>query len=427
MKQQRYLTIGLFFAFLLFVSNHAYAGGFQIYQAGSAEAKALGGAVVGRDDLISNAWYNPAALTNFKTDKSMSGVSFVNLTQKYEPGNGLDSMSLNTDRSYLPNSHWVHRASKDVVFALSSSVPFGLGTKWQNDDLKKLLNSGSYNQAPAGGVTQSISLAQKAELQVPYMNGSLAAKVSKKLSLAGGLSLIRADLKLRFLSRATAGAATLWDKAILYHADGTGFGWLAAAHYNADDSLKFGLRYMSKAQIEMTGSVEDHPIVGNTAVRGHLNLPARLTLGTSYELFEGLKLSCDVLWTEWKDYKELRIDNATSWTSKGGFVSDKSWENTLSYHFGVEYDYSEKWAFRLGYSYENSPIPDRTRNLELPGADGHLYAIGIGRKGSKWNWDLAYSYMHGPTTVAGIDALNGQGSFTDGTNQFLSLSLTKMF
>lgn len=427
MKKLRPLPIILFFTLLLFSANSVIAGGFQIYQAGSAEAKGLGAAVVGRDDLISNAWYNPAALTNFKSDKSMYGISFVNLSQEYKPGNGLDSMSINTGIKYLPNSHWVHRASKDAVFSLSSSVPFGLGIDWREDDIRRLMDSGRYNTAPVGGVTKSLGLTQKIELQIPYMNAALATKVSKKLSLAGGLSLIRPEFKMRFLSRGTAGGVTQWDKFILYQADGMGLGWLAAAHYNADDCLKFGLRYMSKAQIDMTGSVEDHPATGNTAVRGYLNLPARLTIGTSYELFEGLKLSCDVLWTEWKDYKELRIDNANSWALPGGFVAEKDWENTFSYHFGAEYDYSEKWVVRLGYSYENSPIPDRTRNLELPGSDGQLYAIGIGRKGRKWNWDIAYSYMHGPTTVAGIDALNGQGSFTDGTNQFLTLSATKMF
>lgn len=431
------LCLAVFFSVLFVsVSTNVFANGFQIYQAGSAEAKGLAAAVVGRDDLISNAWYNPAALTDFQGDKAIEGISMVNLTQTYNPGAGMKSMSLKSSTYYLPNSHWVHRASKDVVFALSSSIPFGLGVKWKDADIRRLMDSGRYNNSPApaggslpAGTTTSLGLAQKAELRIPYMNASLATKFSRKFSMAAGLSLIRADLKLRFLNRATLGPATLWDKFVLYQADGIGFGWLVAGHYKLDDSWKVGFRYMSRAHIDMTGSVEDHPAVGNVGVRGDLNLPSRFTLGVSNELFEGLTLSFDVLWTEWSQYKELRIDNANSWALPGGFVAKKDWQDTLSYHFGAEYDYSEKWVFRFGYSFENSPIPNTTRNLELPDSDGQLYAIGVGRKGPKWNWDIAYSYMSQTSkrTMAGTEALNGQGTFSNGTNQFLSLSVSKLF
>ena len=420
---KRDCLLALLFSILLATSPMVlFAGGFQIYQAGSAEAKGLAAAVVGRDDLISNAWYNPAALTNFQGDKAIEGVSFVNMTKKYNPGSGLRNMSLDSGTSFLPNSSWVHRASKDVVFSFSSSVPFGLGVKWKESDIKRLMNSGLYKK----NAFQNLSLTQEAKLEIPYADMALATKFSRKFSFAAGLSLLKANLKLRFLSKGAIPGKS-WNNFVLYQADGIGFGWLMAGHYNFDDSWKMGFRYMSRAHVDMTGSVEDHPFVGNTSVRGDLNLPARLTLGVTNELFSGLKLSFDVLWTEWSQYKELRIDNATSWSQPGGFVSPKNWKDTFSYHFGAQYDYSEKWVLRLGYSYENSPIPDTTRNLELPGSDGQLYAIGIGRKGPKWNWDIAYSYMKNSNCVAGRDALNGRGDFSNATSQFLSVSVSKLY
>jgi len=52
---------------LLCCNNQAFAGGFQIYGAAAPDAIALGAANVARDDLVSSAWYNPAAVMDFKT------------------------------------------------------------------------------------------------------------------------------------------------------------------------------------------------------------------------------------------------------------------------------------------------------------------------------------------------------------------------
>ena len=58
MKQGRWTAI----AIVCLVSGSVFGAGFQLYTEGSAEALGQAGAISGRDDLISLAWYNPSAL-----------------------------------------------------------------------------------------------------------------------------------------------------------------------------------------------------------------------------------------------------------------------------------------------------------------------------------------------------------------------------
>ncbi len=418
-------------------ASQAFAGGYQIYQAGSAEAKGLGAAVVGRDDLISNAWYNPAAVMDFEKDQYSSGYSFAILNHTYKPGNGIDNIKNKNQTHMIPNAHWIHKASDDVTAAISMYAPFGLGLKWSDSDIRKLMDSNLYNSrtVPAGTlgaapVVLSKGLPTLIDLQVPYINGTLATKLSEKLSVAGGLSLMQAKFKMRMLSRATAltpAPVKVWDNFVKYQADGWGIGYVLAGHYKVDKNWKLGLRYLSNSQVKMTGTVEDHPAVGNSLMKGIIKLPATLTFGFANSSIKKWIFSCDVVWTEWNKYQELKIEPANGGQTAGGFSSPKNWKNTLAYRFGAEYKHDKTWIYRVGYVYDNSPLPDSTRGLELPGTDGHIYSFGVTRKGRKFDVDFGYSYMKTKDDVAGIESMNGVGSFVDGDNHFVSFNISRTF
>ncbi len=420
-----FFLIAMSFGFMAEMPLHA--GGFQIYQAASAEAMALGAATVGRDDLVSSAWYNPAAVMDFSERRYSSGYSLAKINWQYEPGNGIKRLKIKDQVQIVPGSHLIYPVNSKYTAAFSLYTPFGLGMKWHDEDIRRLADSGLYNDpnSPAGFVITR-GLPAQADLKVPYFNSTIATRLSPKLSVAAGFSVIKADFKMRFLSRGTALPATrLWDNFVKYQADGWGLGYVLAGHYNAGNDWKFGLRYLSDADVKLKGTVEDHPDVAIARMKGTLKLPATLTVGFVNTSVDRWILSCDIMHTNWSRYDELKIEPRDKGATKGGFVAEKNWKDSFSYRFGAEYKYCDQWALRGGYVYDKSPISDDTRNFELPGTDGHIFSLGAAKTTRKYVFDIGYSYMILKKGSAGLTSLNGVGEFAGADNHFLMFSYNR--
>lgn len=430
MKKNKFFMVGLcLLMFVVVCSSLVFAGGFQIYQAASPEAMALGAATVGRDDLISSAWYNPAAVMEFKTAQYNSGYSLAKINWQYEPGNGLSKMKIKDQTQVVPGSHLIYPLNEKYTAAFSLYTPFGLGMKWHDEDVRNLAASGLFNDPGASppGMMVTRAIPALVNLQVPCLNSTVATRLSDKLSVAAGLSIMKADMKLRFLSRGTLLPATpAWDNFVKYQANGWGVGYVVAGHYKANKDWKFGVRYLSSADVKMKGTVEDHPEVVLARIKGTLPLPATLTVGAVNSSIERWLLSCDVMHTTWSRYEELRIEPRDAGQTKGGFNAPKNWEDSWSYRFGAEYKYCDRWTLRGGYVYDNSPIPEETRNFDLPATDGHIFSLGASRKQGNHIFDMGYSYMIMKNGRAGTDALNGTGEFTGADNHFLMFSYSRI-
>ncbi|MGM0599812.1 MAG: OmpP1/FadL family transporter [Candidatus Rifleibacteriota bacterium] len=427
---KKYLfTVLISAAFVILSFDCAFASGFQIYQSGGADAMALGAATVGRDDLVSSAWYNPAAVMDFKKPHYSAGVSLVKVNWDYEPGNGIDKLQTKKGIQFVPSSHLIYPVNEKFTAAFSFYVPFGLAVEWHDEDIKRLADSGLFNNpASPPGTILSKGLPAQTKLQAPYFNSTIATRLNDKLSVAGGLSVIKANFKMRILSRGTALPSTpLWDTFMKYQADGWGLGYVLAAHYKQSDSLKFGLRYLSHADVDLKGTVEDHPKVAIARVKGTLKLPSTLTIGFVKNFSDRWQVSCDIMRNDWSRYDELRIEPRDQGATQGGLLAPKNWEDSYSYRFGAEYKYSEKWSLRGGYVLDKSPLPTETRGLELAASDGHIFSIGASRKVRDYSFDIGYSYMILENADAGSVSLNSVGEFTNAYNHFLMFSYNRAF
>lgn len=212
-----------------------------------------------------------------------------------------------------------------------------------------------------------------------------------------------------------------------YQADGWGLGYVIAGHYNLNTDWKLGFRYMSAADLEMKGTVEDHPQIKIATMKGKLKLPSSLTLGCANNSVENWIFSFDVLWTDWSRCQKLLIEPNSAGQTLGGLIADKNWVDTFSYRFGAEYRANPTWTWRAGYVYDNNPVPDTTRSFELPGSDGQIFSFGFTRKGKVWDFDFGYSYMMLKNIKAGTDTLNGIGNFNNGYNHFAGINLSRAF
>jgi long-chain fatty acid transport protein len=126
-------------------------------------------------------------------------------------------------------------------------------------------------------------------------------------------------------------------------------------------------------------------------------MPHVFSFGLAAFPMEGLTVGIAVDVTTWSSYEELRVDfiddegNVNEELSSG---EPKSWENTFTIRLGAEYRLLDgRLPVRIGFFYDQSPVPDTTVAPELPDADRYAVSIGAGYKHGEFTADLAYLFL----------------------------------
>ena len=72
----------------------------------------------------------------------------------------------------------------------------------------------------------------------------------------------------------------------------------------------------------------------------------------------------------------------------------KDWRNTFQLRMGAEYKVlQDNLPVRLGFIYDQSPVPDDTAGPELPDTDRYWLAFGLGYRWKGIQADLAYQLL----------------------------------
>lgn len=401
-------------------SGGAFGAGFQLYNEGSAEALGLGGAVSARRDLLSNTWYNPAALAGSEKKGLSLGVTLVAPSYTYDAGGPGGAQELEDDLHSVPHLNYVQPLSEAWTAMLAVNVPYGLGTEWDKGYIRSLFNAANrtdFLTAPVLGMSQQISL------MATYITPSIGYRVTEELSVAAGVSLVYADFFLENMLHPAA-AARVGTNEMEFEGDGYGLGYVLAGHYQFNPEWAAGATFHSPVSILLEGENDVKAFGKQNNITGHLRLPPSLTLGLANTSIERWTFTGDVVWTGWSSYDELRIENEA--TSRPIVNSQKDWNNVFGYRLGAEYQASEHWILRGGYVYDDSPVPGENRGIDLPCNDRHMFSIGTGYRCGDWGVDLSYCYL----LVKGGDAgrpMANIGEFNDCYAHLLALSFNKRF
>jgi long-subunit fatty acid transport protein len=82
------------------------------------------------------------------------------------------------------------------------------------------------------------------------------------------------------------------------------------------------------------------------------------------------------------------------------------WKNTIRLSGGAMYNWKDRWVFRIGYFFDQSPIPDATFNpLFLDVGDKHSFNWGVSRLIG--NWELNYNFELLAATKRDFSEVNG--------------------
>jgi long-chain fatty acid transport protein len=98
-------------------------------------------------------------------------------------------------------------------------------------------------------------------------------------------------------------------------------------------------------------------------------------------------LLADVTWTGWSDFEKLEVTEI-------GYLVTEDWDDAWRFTLGVQYHADEKWTWRAGVAYDQTPVPDaQHRTARIPDEDRISVAIGAQYRMSRQT-SLDFGYMH---------------------------------
>lgn len=370
------LAVGL----VLLTAQLCSAAGFAIYE-WSARDFALGGATVGRADDPAALATNPAGITQLDGLQVLGGVMAISPVMDVRTG---DQKTTSDESAWYfpPHFYATWKVNDRYSLGLATFSRFGLGTKF--DDKWP----GRYSSYEA--LIESVSV-----------NPNVAVKVTDTLSAAFGVEAMYLNFSQRKKQMFPTG-----DVDAHLEADGTGYGFNMALHYQPCPYAKLGLTYRSPVTMKVNGDANFsnviQPVPGleffpNTSASGIVTLPDSFAFGVAMYPVDKLSVEVGAVYTLWSKYDQLTInfgdrlnpmDPSSTQTS-----SDKNWNDVWRFNVGLEYAALDWLDLRLGYVYDQTPVPDGTLDYMLPDSDRHVFNSGAGVHWDNWNVDLNYSYI----------------------------------
>ena len=426
------LRIVSFFIFLvvfLFPENHTkniFAAGVILDSIGAISA-GRGGTNISHADNGVLIHDNPAGLVNMSARSRLElSVEFLYPEARYE--DPLDIDYSKHEIFTLPTFSYTYKKNGDSRFAFGVGLfaPAGFSTEYH------LEYAGFLDQR-----NNNISRLYRSDAQLLKLlfSASYTVETIKGLSvgLSAGPTYLSAELEspYTFQTGALTGSSALVDM----DTDNFGFCYSAGIQYNiAKINTTIGLAFVSESKTTLRGDADVFiPDIGLGAeydVKTNFEWPRSIGFGISHQLKDSHRFSADVVWFNWKsafDRLHLELtdgDNPLLNGMLGGEINDVlplDWDDAFAYRFGYEYFlnlnkandiFTAKDIFRVGYVYNENPIPSDTLIPLINGTTKHNFNFGHTHKWEHWELNSAFEFATSDNEFVEKSSLVG-GDFDD--------------
>lgn len=368
--QQKTLTVvAILFFSLIFNSGIVHGNAFDTFGYDS-RATAMGGAYTAMGDELTATYYNPAALTEAERIRAEVG-------------------------------YFITAPSLNFAVAGSSEKPKVDSTKGSNLGIAVPLGDFYGSWVWGFGFHNPQELAIRPRFHPPtepyfldYSNRTqeliilpaigFSPEALQELSVGLGISVLL-DTKGTII---TPAEPVDDDQISLPRSDLTMVATIATHAgllYKPMENFRVGLAFRDKLAIDID-TVTEIPSL-DTAVSTYaatLFSPRQLALGVSYDPIEKLTVAVDLAWIDWSEYEPpFGIVEAFLLGSEDPDKStdiDPDFKDTYNPKLGVEYHLYDFLDLRAGYSFEPSPVPDKTLKGTSNILDSHtqIFSGGFG-------------------------------------------------
>ena len=391
----------LFFC-LLFCAGSAtvWGSGFHIHEQG-AKAMGMGNAFVGLADDPSALFYNPAGIAFQKgtqIDLGATAISVPNTkfrgstklgNSQVSPGFPVEGEARAKRDVFLPPNLYVVHSFENAPI----SVGLGINSIYS---LSKRWKSGSIFQDEVRDISiKSLNFQPTVAYRLDKYHLAFAFGIDYTYAMLRLEKSVYADHCLFAGGYPGQAADHLGD--LEYDGDADGWGYNFGVLWKPLDCLSLGLSYRSKIVLKADGNADFTQFFGPYAgFHGHgdvtINLPDTWSFGIAYHPAKAWTLTCDVERYGWSSFKKLEA-NFDSRATIPDYYSEKDWDDSWAFRFGVQYDVSEHFTVRAGYAYDRTPTPERTLGPELPDADRDNYTLGFTYRVGHVTFDMAYMLL----------------------------------
>lgn len=404
----------------VFATNGYFAHGY------GTKNKALAGAGVALPQDAMIAATNPAGMVWVGSRYDLGLAVFSPSPRSYEPSTvplqpppemTLVGGKVESDGDYFPIPHFAKNwmLNPDASIGLTVYGNGGMNTEWP----------GSAN----GGAGTYYAGAAGVDLSQLFINTTYARKINPQHSW--GVSLILAYQRFKATGVGSfAGVsndpANLTDNG---YDDSMGWGLKLGWQGEVTPGLTLGASYQTETQMSELDKYK-----GLFAEQGGFNIPATWTVGLTYAFANQSKLVFDVQGIAYSDIKSIanpllpalfncQGSGPPSADCLGGDNgSGFGWDDMIVYKLGYQWNTGSQWAWRVGYSHGDQPIPDSEVlfNILAPGVMEDHFTFGFTRFLTGGLKEFNFSLMYAPS-----NSVTGPNPLSFANPQTITLEMTQ--
>ena len=365
---------------LALASSTAFAGGYRVSIQGQKQL-AMGHTGVAVVNSAEVAFFNPAGMAYLDKKFNLSvGANALFAKTKFQ--NSQYNWEASTENMGTPFSLYATYKLNDWLTAgLAVYTPYGSAVDWDQD-------------------WEGAHLVNNIDLQAIFVQPSISVRIGEHFSVGGGPIYatgsvnFNRNLSMNPLLSDSEGNPT----DVTIDAKGiNAWGYTAGFMFNPTDKLRIGMNYRSEIIMEARGgdaTYNDTPSfnpLANTTFDADLPLPAELTVGLSYEVTDKLLFAFDYNRTMWSVYKALDVKFGNGTES----LNPRNYQNSSTYRVGTQYKANDKFTFRAGWYFDESPVQDGFFAPETPRNDSMGYTGGLTYQlNSKLGIDFSFLYSN---------------------------------
>ena len=404
MRHSKILRVSLVSALCLTaLTSGANAASFYLQeQSVSGLGTAFAGAAADTPDA-STVYYNPAGMVNLRRAEVQVGASvllpradFDDTGSTYTAPAGLggatsavtgDDSGNPFDPEIVPHIFGVLPINERLALGIGLTAPFGLADDYDNEF------TGRYNST-------------ESQLKTIDLQPSIAYQPIPWLNVGAGVNIqyVYANLQNKVPAPTAGGASPNpdVDGNVKLAGDDISVGYTFGAQIMPTDSTTLGLTYKTSINHRLKGDVD---VLNPTSVflggasgvasthkgSAKLSTPDIASFAISQDLDEKWTLLGSVNWYGWSNFDNIQITSATL----GNSQTPQNYENTWGFALGARYRMNDKWMFKGGVQYDQTPTVNIDRSTRIP--DGNRIWVAGGATYSftpNIDLDMALAYVN---------------------------------
>lgn len=377
-------------------------------------ATARGEAFVATADNPSAIYYNPAGISQLEGHQIRAGIYGIYLDPTFRPPDGAPNSGTTyhneNDLAAVPQFFYAGTPEESPwSFGLGVYAPYGGGLSWPQD-------------------TGFRSVGTESSLTYLRFNPVVALKLSPGLFIGVGAMVDYAEIELEQGLRQNERP---FANVFRFSGNDWSAGYNLGLLWQPHEKVSFGATFRSTTSLAMEGETEfeQQPIIqpAKRSAEADFEFPLTAAFGISYRPTPRWNLEFNADYADWGSFGTFNIhqEPAPPFPVQQDIPVILNFEPSWLYSFGVTRYFDRGWHASAGYAFNENSVPHDYYSPLIADLDRHFFSVGAGRKGRRFDFDVAYQFGYGPAhTVTGSTPSSQPGLFAgqtaDGTYRFIS-------